>query len=246
MQPFTFGDRLPNAVKLPIRTYPALHDCALHYHFPERTMSTEKLIEGYRTFKETTFKRDQETYKSLATSGQQPKVLIIGCSDSRVSPSVVLGVKPGEVFQARNIANIVPAYRKNPGPRSIGAVVEFAVKVLKVNDIVIKGHARCGGVEALVNRASNLPETEYLEPWVEVAAPARARLPSNFDSLAPDKQRLAAELAVIRNSMNNLETYPWVKAGMNAGTLQIHGWHFDFETGVLLRYEEKLNDWVAV
>jgi carbonic anhydrase len=208
-------------------------------------MSTENLIKGYRHFRRETFPGSKHLYEGLA-AGQEPKVLVIGCSDSRVSPSVVLGAKPGEIFQARNIANIVPAYTTNPGPRSIGAVVEFAVKILKVNDIIVKGHARCGGVEALVNRASNLPDTEYLKPWVEVAAPARNRFPPNFAALPPEKQRLVAELAVIRNSVANLETYPWVKAAMDAGELTLHGWHFDFKDGTLLRFDEGLQDWVKV
>lgn len=208
-------------------------------------MSTEKLIEGYRKFKLETFPEARDLYEGLA-AGQTPKVLVIGCSDSRVSPSVVLGAKPGEIFQARNIANIVPAYTTNPGPRSIGAVVEFAVKILKVTDIIVKGHARCGGVEALVNRASNLPKTEYLKEWVEVAAPARNRFPPNFSALPPEKQQLEAELAVILNSIKNLETYPWVKAAMDARVLTLHGWHFDFATGTLLRYDEAQKTWVKV
>ena len=209
-------------------------------------MSTDKLLDGYRAFKNSTYKEIKHVYEELAVSGQQPKVLVIGCSDSRVSPSVVLGAQPGDVFQARNIANIVPAYTTNPGPRSIGAVVEYAVKVLKVSDIVINGHARCGGVEALVNRAANLPETEYLKPWVEVAEPARALFPKNFDTLPPEEQRLEAELAVIHNSINNLMTYPWVKDGVNAGELRLHGWHFDFEKGVLRQYHAAIDQWIEV
>jgi carbonic anhydrase len=209
-------------------------------------MSTEKLIEGFRNFRETTFEKNREKYRELATKGQQPKVLIIGCSDSRASPSVVLGALPGEIFQARNIANIVPAYTTNPGPRSIGAVVEFAVKILKVNDIIVKGHARCGGVEALVNHASELPTTEYLKPWVEVAAPARNKFPANFAELPPDEQRLQAELAVVLNSIANLKTYPWVDAAIEAGELTLHGWHFDFATGTLLRFDETVKKWVEV
>ncbi|MEQ1754818.1 MAG: carbonic anhydrase [Micropepsaceae bacterium] len=209
-------------------------------------MSTDKLLDGYRTFKNSTYKEIKHVYEKLAVSGQQPKVLVIGCSDSRVSPSVVLGAQPGDVFQARNIANIVPAYTTNPGPRSIGAVVEYAVKVLKVSDIVINGHARCGGVEALVNRVANLPNTEYLKPWVEVAEPARALFPKNFDTLPPEDQRLQAELAVIHNSINNLMTYPWVKSGVSTGELRLHGWHFDFENGKLMRYDAAMDEWVEV
>jgi carbonic anhydrase len=125
-------------------------------------------------------------------------------------------------------------------------VVEFAVKILKVSDIIVKGHARCGGVEALVNHASELPYTEYLKPWVEVAAPARKQFPANFAQLPPDEQRLQAELAVILNSIANLKTYPWVDAAMKAGELTLHGWHFDFATGTLLRFDETLKKWVEV
>ena len=209
-------------------------------------MSTDKLIEGYRKFKSETYPEIQQLYKDLAQTGQQPKVLVIGCSDRRVSPSTVLGAQPGDVFVARNIANIVPAYTKNPGPRSIGAVVEFAVKVLKVSDIVINGHARCSGVAALVERAVSLPPTEYLKAWVDVAEPARALFPKNFDELPPEQQRLESELAVIHNSINNLMTYPWVRACVDADELRLHGWHFDFETGELKRYDSASDQWVVV
>jgi carbonic anhydrase len=206
--------------------------------------ATDKLIDGYRKFRRTTFRRDQGKYRRLAEKGQSPKVLVIGCSDSRVSPSVVFGAKPGDIFVARNIANIVPPHDPDGRPRSIGAVVEYAVKVLEVTDIVVKGHARCGGVAALVNDGHGLPETDYLKPWVQVAAPARKLFPGNFDSLDADAKRLAAELAVIQNSVMNLSGFPWVRERLEEGKLQIHGWHFDFESGVLLLHDADSGEWV--
>ena len=213
--------------------------------FWRKTVGTDKLVEGFRKFKRTTFRRERGKYRRLA-QGQTPKVLVIGCSDSRVSPSVVFGTQPGDIFVARNIANIVPPHDPDGRPRSIGAVVEYAVKVLKVTDIVVKGHARCGGVAALVSRAAGLPPTDYLKPWVEVAEPARKLFPPDFDELSPDEQRLVSEQAVIQNSMMNLSGFPWVRERMDTGELRIHGWHFDFEHGVLTRYDAESGDWLEV
>ena len=214
--------------------------------FWRKKMATDKLIDGYHRFRKTTFRREQGRYRRLALEGQEPKVLVIGCSDSRVSPSVVFGAQPGDIFVARNIANIVPPHDPDGKPRSIGAVVEYAVKVLKVTDIVIKGHARCGGVAALVDGAKHLPPTDYLRAWVEVAAPARLLFPPNFDELSPDEQRLVSEHAVIQNSMMNLSGFPWVRERLENGTLRIHGWHFDFETGLLTCHNAESGEWVTV
>ena len=209
-------------------------------------MPTDQLLEGFRRFRRTTFLREQGRYRRAAINGQRPKVLLIACADSRVSPSVIFRARPGDIFIVRNVANIVPAYDPDPGPRSIGAAVEYAIKVLGVTDIVIKGHARCGGVAALVDGARHLPPTDYLMAWVEVAAPARALFPPNFESLSPDEQRLAAEQSVIQNSVINLSGYPWVRERLDNGTLRIHGWHFDILTGALTCHDAESGEWVGV
>lgn len=206
----------------------------------------DKLIEGYRTFHRTTFVRQRRRFEQLAAKGQKPKVLIISCSDSRVSPSMVFDTAPGAIFVARNIGNIVPPYHPDGGPRSIGAAAEYAVKVLNVSDIIVKGHARCGGVHALINNGAGLPENDFLKPWVEIAAPARKLLPPNFDSLGEADKRRVSEQAVVQNSLINLSGYPWVRERMDAGTLRIHGWHFDFEHGKLMRLDHESGEWVEV
>jgi carbonic anhydrase len=203
----------------------------------------ERLVAGYREFRRTTFPRERRRYQNLTVNGQRPKVMLIGCSDSRVSPTTILSAPPGEIFIARNIANIVPPYDPDSKPRSIGAAVEYAIKVLNVSDIIIKGHARCGGVAALVSRGEGLPATDYLKPWVEVADPARALLPANFDSLDPDEKRTASERAVIQNSILNLSAYPWVRDRLEAGTLKIHGWHFDILEGLLHVLDHESGEW---
>lgn len=214
--------------------------------FWSKQKPVDHLIDGYRRFKRTTFHRDQKLYRKLAEKGQSPKIMVIACSDSRASPSAIFGVQPGDIFVARNIANIVPPHDPDGRPRSIGAAVEYAVKVLGVTDIVVKGHARCGGVAALVSNGSGLPPTDYLKPWVEVAAPARALFPANFASLPADEQRRVAEYAVIQNSILNLSGFPWVRERLEKGTLRIHGWHFDIQDGKLSRLDHESGEWTEV
>jgi carbonic anhydrase len=206
----------------------------------------ERLFDGYRKFRRTTFARERSQYERLAKEGQKPKILIIACSDSRVSPSVIFNTPPGSIFVARNIANIVPPHDPDGKPRSIGAAVEYAIKVLNVTDIVVKGHARCGGVQALVNQGDGLPQTDYLKAWVEVAAPARALFPEDFEKLSAEDKRRASEQAVIQHSIINLSGFPWVRERLDAGSLSIHGVHFDFSNGRLTRLDHESGDWVEV
>ena len=211
-----------------------------------RKKPVDKLVAGYKRFRRTRYARERRLYEKLADKGQQPKILVIACSDSRVSPSVIFGAEPGDIFVARNIANIVPPHDPDGRPRSIGAAVEYAVKVLKVTDIVVKGHAKCGGVAALLSNGHGLPPTDYLKPWVEVAAPARALFPANFDRLSAEEKRLASEQAVVQNSVMNLAGFPWVREQMEAGKLRLHAWHFDIHDGVLTRLDHESGEWVKV
>ncbi|NWH07606.1 MAG: carbonic anhydrase [Alphaproteobacteria bacterium] len=206
----------------------------------------DRLVDGYRKFRRTTFPSLQRDFRRLAKEGQSPKILLIGCADSRVSPNLIFATPPGTMFVARNVGNIVPPHDPNTQARSIGAAIEYAVKVLAVTDIVIKGHARCGGVAAMLNRGVNLPETDYLKPWVEIAEPARMLLPADYESLSEEKKRLASELAVIQNSIMNLSGFPWVRERLEAGMLKIHGLHFDMHDGSLMRLDHESGEWAQV
>lgn len=208
-----------------------------------RRTPTDQLIDGYKKFRRTTFRRLKSEYRRVAMHGQHPKVLLIGCSDSRVSPTTIFNAHPGELFVARNIANIVPPYDPDARPRSIGAAVEYAIKVLNVTDIVVKGHARCGGVAALLDRARHLPPTDYLKPWVDVAGPASMFFPPDFDELDADQQRQIGERANVQNSLHNLSGFPWVLERREEGSLRLHGWHFDILTGKLSRLDDESGEW---
>jgi carbonic anhydrase len=188
----------------------------------------ERLIEGYRRFRTETWPAERARYEALAKWGQSPETLIVACSDSRVDPQSVFGTVPGEMFVVRNVAALVPAYQPDAGYHGTSAALEFGVRVLKVRQIVVLGHAQCGGVQAMVKGA---PEEarDFVRPWVAMAAPALRDLPPGGDILT------MAEAAVIGVSLANLMTFPWIQDAVAAGTLALHGFRFDIHTGVLMR-----------
>ena len=105
----------------------------------------QKLLDGYRIFKEHRYADQKEIYTTLAETGQTPETLVIACCDSRAAPETVFNAGPGELFVVRNVANLVPPNKPADGYDSTSAALEFAVQALRVKNIVVMGHARCGG-----------------------------------------------------------------------------------------------------
>jgi carbonic anhydrase len=198
----------------------------------------ERLLEGYRRFREVTWPAERARYEALAKWGQQPETLVIACSDSRVDPQTVFGAVPGEMFVVRNVAALVPAYRPDAGYHGTSAALEFGVRVLKVARIVVLGHAQCGGVRAMVEGA---PEEarDFVQPWVAMAKPVLRDFPPGGDDLT------GAEAAVVRLSLNNLMSFPWIQDGVAAGSLELHGFRFDIHTGLLAQIDGERLVWIT-
>jgi carbonic anhydrase len=190
----------------------------------------ERLLEGYRRFRTETWPAERARYEALAKWGQQPETLIVACSDSRVDPQTVFGAVPGEMFVVRNVGALVPAYHPDAGYHGTSAALEFGVRVLKVQRIVVLGHAQCGGVRAMVEGAP-LEARDFVQPWVSMARPALDGIPKTGDILTQ------AEAAVVRLSLGNLMTFPWIQDAVADGTLAVHGFRFDIHTGVLTHLE---------
>ncbi len=190
----------------------------------------DRLLEGYRRFREETWPAARRRYENLSTRGQSPETLIIACSDSRVDPATVFGAGPGEMFVVRNVAGLVPPYRPDGGPRGVSAALEFGVRVLEVKRIVIMGHAQCGGVQAMMEGAPELAR-DFVPPWMAIAEPALSRIPPDL----PREERLSlCEAEVVRLSRANLMTFPWIAEKVEQGRLAIHTYVFAIQTGVLL------------
>lgn len=197
-------------------------------------MSYNKLLRGYRKFRADIFPQQAALFETLAKRGQRPKVLMISCSDSRVDPSTLLCADPGDLFVLRNVANIVPPYTPDGAHHGTASAIEFAVRALKVEHIVVMGHAGCGGVEALMDHTEDNPsEFDFVHGWVTLAKDARTRVLDAHTHAPRDEQLERLEEENVVESLTALESYPWLKARMDDGSLALHGWRFDVEHGLL-------------
>lgn len=197
-----------------------------------------QLLEGYRAFCENRLPRERERFEELAATGQKPRVLLIGCCDSRVSPEVIFDARPGEIFVVRNVANLVPPYE--PGDdhqHGTSAALEFAVMGLRVEHIVVMGHALCGGVRAFAESEADpyarpLSPGDFIGRWIKLIAPA-------FEAVGPGSpqdegyvEKLG--MASVENSIANLLTFPCIRTLVEKKRLALHGAYFGVTTGRLL------------
>ncbi|HSA79542.1 MAG TPA: carbonic anhydrase [Geminicoccaceae bacterium] len=194
----------------------------------------DRLLEGYRRFRAEVWPAQRARYETLAQQGQRPETLVVACSDSRVDPETVFGAAPGELFVVRNVAGLIPPYHPDAAYHGTSAGLEFAVRVLGVARIVVLGHTQCGGVRAMVEGA---PEEarDFVAPWMRIAEPALQSLQRHGSGADIFSH---CEIAVVRLSLVNLRTFPWIDAAVAAGRLKLHGFRFDIHTGVLARLEE--------
>jgi carbonic anhydrase len=188
----------------------------------------DKLIAGYRRFRAGTWPTERNRFEELSRLGQKPRALVIACSDSRTDPQMVFNAAPGELFVVRNVANLVPPYGPDKQPHGVSSAVEFAVRALRVPDIIVLGHAMCGGIQALLQGTP--PElSDFVGPWVQIAEPARQKAMQ-----VPAEQRHTfCEHESVRLSIANLMTFPWIKQAVEAGHLRLHGCYFGIRSGIL-------------
>jgi len=193
----------------------------------------DSLIEGYRRFRATGWQEHRRLFKELAAEGQSPRALVITCSDSRLDPSLIFGTAPGEIFVVRNVAALVPPYERDSAYHGTSAALEFAVRVLKVEHIIIMGHAQCGGIGALLRGAGD-GGADFVKHWMDIAATARDRalLMTEGDT---ERAQTLCEHEAVKVSLEHLMTFPWVRERVESGATKLHGWYFGIESGELLR-----------
>ncbi len=190
------------------------------------------LLAGYRRFREKGWPEQRAVFQSLADTGQSPQVLVISCVDSRVDPAVIFDAQPGEMLTVRNVANLVPPYEPDVAYHGTSAALEFGVRVLAVQHLVVLGHELCGGVNALLEGAP-ANARDFIAPWMSMAESARERALSLRD-VSPRDRGQCCEQDVIKVSLKNLMTFPWIAAPVAAGKLRLHGAWFSIRSGELL------------
>ncbi|KAG4202796.1 hypothetical protein ERO13_A05G359000v2 [Gossypium hirsutum] len=192
--------------------------------------SVERLKQGFVYFKSQKYEKNPALYAELA-KGQSPKYMIVACSDSRVCPSHVLDMQPGEAFVVRNVANIVPPYDQTKYAGT-GSAVEYAVLHLKVQEIVVIGHSACGGIKGLMSFPyDGTTSTDFIEDWVKIGMPAKTKVQAEHGGEPLGVQCTHCEKEAVNVSLGNLLSYPFVRDGLVRKTLALKGGYYDFVKG---------------
>jgi carbonic anhydrase len=205
------------------------------------TLSREfaQLVEGYRRFRSGQWVERHDRWEAAAV-GQQPRVMIIACADSRVDPSQIFDMAPGEAFIVRNIAALVPPFETTPGHHGVSAALEFAVQVLQVNEIVVMGHGMCGGCKAALTQSlhgTEPGEGGFIADWIGMLDEVREPVVAQYGTEGRDAER-AMEHAGIRVSLQNLRTFPCVRRKERDGKLKLRGAFFAIADGALHTLDE--------
>ena len=198
-------------------------------------MNMKEYAKGNNLFR-SYFKKNQESLLKLVTSGQSPKALFIGCSDSRVIPDLMVQSNPGDLFVIRNVGNFVPPYKPDEDYHATASGIEYAVSVLKVQEVIICGHTHCGACKHLFEEIED-PLLIHTKKWLELGESAKksAILSLGINAPKEDLLRLTEKLSVVKQ-IENILTYPNVKKRFEEGNLNIHGWYYDIETGRIEYY----------
>ena len=205
-----------------------------------------KFLTGFERFQEKYFAGDDSVFLRLR-QGQSPKALVISCCDSRADPGMLMGAGPGDIFVVRNVANLVPPYRNGAEMPGIRADIEFAVKGLSVEHIIILGHSGCGGIRALMDgEGVTAHNFEFIGTWVSIAQTVRERVKRELAGEPDAVQTRACEQGAIQLSLGNLMSFPWIRERVGAGSLALHGWYFDIDAGELLGYSAEAKGFASL
>jgi carbonic anhydrase len=218
-------------------------------HQAGRDFLPSELVLGYEAFHSGRFAGEQARFRKLAERGQKPRVMLIGCADSRVSPEVIFDAGPGEMFVVRNVANLIPPYAPNDDLHGTSAALEFGVVALEVEHIVVMGHAHCGGVKAYAENAAEpnhapLSPGDFIGKWITLIEPAAARLGPPVEPLGDYVEQLARQSVI--QGLANLRSFPYIAAREAEGKLKLHGAYFGIAEGLLLALNESTGTFLPV
>jgi carbonic anhydrase len=198
----------------------------------------DELVAGFRRFQSAYYGQRHDLVERLARHGQAPKVMVVACCDSRVDPAIVTDCDPGDLFVVRNVANLVPPFEEGGSYHGTSAALEFAVCCLHVEHVIVMGHARCGGIRALLGDIRFEGHAgRFLTPWMSIAEEARRAALACAGAGDAEARATACEQQAVRISLANLMSFPFVREAVDAGRLQLHGWYFDLDRGELQGFD---------
>ncbi len=197
----------------------------------------ENLLKGLIQFRENDFEIHRELFRKLGQS-QDPHTLFIGCADSRLVPNLITQTLPGELFVVRNIANIVPPYRASEEYLATTSAIEYAVKVLEIQNIIVCGHSNCGGCKALFSSDEVLRAIPHTKKWLELAGKVKETVLSEVGEGESDKLEWMTEQINVVEQLKHLLSYPFIREKYLQRKLAIDGWYYIIETGEVYIYNK--------
>ncbi len=207
----------------------------------------KRLLDGIRDFRENEFIPRQKFFEDMGQK-QNPHTLFIGCSDSRVVPNLITQTFPGELFVVRNIANIIPYYKKESDTYlSTTSAIEYAVKQVEVSNIIVCGHSNCGGCAALY-QDKELKDLPHTKKWMELAYPVKKIVEEKIakNKISLEQRSLFTEQLNVVEQMNHLLKYSYVKKRVKEGTLTVMGWYYQIEEGEIYNYDTELKRFIRI
>ena len=192
----------------------------------------EKIIQGIHHFQAHVFSSQQELFARLA-AGQKPLALFITCSDSRINPNLLTQTEPGELFILRNAGNLVPPYGAASGGEI--ATIEYAVVALGIRDIILCGHSHCGAMHGLLHQ-DQVQGMPSVAAWLEHAETTRRIVEEKHRGLSDPQLLVETVKENVLVQLENLQTHPAVAARLANGSLTLHGWVYEIETGQVYAY----------
>jgi len=201
------------------------------------TEPVEKLMKGYRRFRDSQYEPYRPLIEDLVARGQRPTVAVVACSDSRVDPAILFQADPGDLFVIRNVANLVPPMEKEGTYHGTSAALEYAVLGLGVQHLIVLGHAHCGGVKAMMTADPDDDTFEFVPSWVSMLAAAHRRVLATMAQSSDQARVRACEQNAVLVSLENLTTFPWVRERMQSGDLKLHGWYVDIAVPELTAHD---------
>ena len=202
----------------------------------------KKLLDGIHQFQSGVFGRHRELFARLA-AGQEPEVLFITCSDSRVNPNLITQTQPGDLFILRNAGNIVPPY--GAAPNGEAATVEYAVDVLGVRDIIICGHTHCGAMKAVLD-PTELDDLPAVRSWLLHADCTRRVMKTHYADLPEEERLTMCTKENVLVQVESLRTHPSVYAALAFGKLRLHAWVYEIESGHVFAFDASEGQFVPV
>ena len=191
----------------------------------------DKIVQGVINFRKNVYPEHKDLFGALA-GGQNPDILFITCSDSRIDPNLLTGSNPGDLFICRNAGNIVPPHSNETG--GMTASIEYAVAMLGVRHIIICGHTDCGAIKGALD-ITKLKGLPHVKEWLGHCRSAmeivreRNGIPSD-ECLGHEHLNEAIEENVLQQ-VQHIRTHPAVAAKLATGKVQIHGWIYNIKTG---------------